>query len=130
MMIIELIYHYKIIIINKMIKLFILLIIFLPFCNNLIINIGATGLLLPYTLGVLGYIKDHSTITRYNSKFIGTSGGAYCSILYCFENNLIKQYYIVLKITYQITIIFGIFFLIIKNQKFIFIKIYILIKII
>lgn len=71
-----------------MIKLFILLIIFLPFCNNLIINIGATGLLLPYTLGVLGYIKDHSSINKHNSKFIGTSGGAYCSVLYCLEKDL------------------------------------------
>ena len=71
-----------------MIKLFILLIIFLPFCNNLIINIGATGLLLPYTLGVLGYIKHHSSINKHNSKFIGTSGGAYCSVLYCLEKDL------------------------------------------
>lgn len=64
------------------------LVIFLPFVNNLIVNIGATGLLLPYTLGVLGYIKNHTNVNRHNSKFIGTSGGAYCSLLYCFEKDL------------------------------------------
>ena len=64
------------------------LVIFLPFVSNLIVNIGATGLLLPYTLGVLGYIKSHTNINKNNSKFIGTSGGAYCSLLYCFEEDL------------------------------------------
>lgn len=36
-----------------------LLLIFLPYVNNLIVNIGATGLLLPYTLG---YIKNNTNI--------------------------------------------------------------------
>ena len=65
-----------------------LLLIFLPFVNNLIINIGATGLLLPYTLGVLGYIKNNTNVNRHNSKFIGTSGGSYSSLLYCCEKDL------------------------------------------
>tara|TARA_B000000475_G_scaffold270919_1_gene267508 strand:- start:4353 stop:5069 length:717 start_codon:yes stop_codon:yes gene_type:complete len=67
--------------------LFIIFFSFLPLYNNLIINVGATGLLLPYTLGVLAYIKDNTNINKYNSKFIGTSGGSYCSLLYCLEDN-------------------------------------------
>ena len=70
------------------------LLIFLPFTNNLIVNIGATGLLLPYTLGVLGYIKSHTNINKNNSKFIGTSGGAYCCLLYKYEKNLTDHDYI------------------------------------
>ena len=65
-----------------------LLVIFLPYVNNLIVNIGATGLLLPYTLGILGYIKNNTNINKHNSKFIGTSGGSYSSLLYCCEKDL------------------------------------------
>jgi hypothetical protein len=69
-------------------KIFIIFILFLPLSYNLIINIGPTGLLLPYTLGILGYIKHNTYCNKYNSKFIGTSGGSYCSLLYCIENDL------------------------------------------
>jgi len=53
---------------------------------NYIFNIGSTGLLLPYSLGIIGYIKKNVDIQNY--ELIGTSGGAYCSLLYKFENDL------------------------------------------
>tara|TARA_B000000437_G_scaffold213437_1_gene186099 strand:+ start:11089 stop:11844 length:756 start_codon:yes stop_codon:yes gene_type:complete len=67
---------------------FILLIfiLFINFVNSYIFNIGSTGLLLPYSLGILGYIKKHNIIN--SDELIGTSGGSYCSLLYKFENNL------------------------------------------
>jgi len=50
------------------------------------INICGTGLYLPYYLGVIGYIKKHFPIENYN--ITGTSGGAWCSLLYTQEKDL------------------------------------------
>ena len=59
---------------------------------NYILNIGSTGLLIPYSLGAIGYIKKSNYINNY--KLIGTSGGAYCSILYKYEKDLTQHDYI------------------------------------
>jgi len=50
------------------------------------INILGTGLFLPYSIGVIGYIKKHIPI--YDYKITGVSGGAWCSLLYVLENDL------------------------------------------
>lgn len=50
------------------------------------INLGSTGLLFPYTLGALAYIKTHIKPTNYN--FVGISGGTWCSLIYHFEKNI------------------------------------------
>jgi len=50
------------------------------------INICGTGLYLPYYLGIVGCIKKHYTIDNYN--ITGTSGGAWCSLLYTQEKDL------------------------------------------
>ena len=65
--------------------IFILLCVFMPiYCFN--INIGSTGLLFPYTLGALAYIKTHIKPVNYN--FVGISGGTWCSLIYHFEKNI------------------------------------------
>jgi len=50
------------------------------------INVLGTGLYLPYSLGVLGYIKKNIKIPEY--KITGISGGAWISLMYCLENDL------------------------------------------
>ena len=50
------------------------------------INILGTGLLLPYSIGIIGYIKKHMPMNDY--RLTGVSGGAWCSLLYSFENDL------------------------------------------
>lgn len=50
------------------------------------INIDTTGLFVPYTIGVLGYIKKNIPISNY--KLNGISGGSWASILYHFEDDL------------------------------------------
>lgn len=50
------------------------------------LNVGSTGLLFPYTLGALAYIKTN--INPPNCHLTGTSGGSWCSILYHFENKI------------------------------------------
>lgn len=50
------------------------------------INIYGTGLFLPYSMGVIGYIKKNIVIPDY--KITGISGGAWCSLLYTQENDL------------------------------------------
>ena len=50
------------------------------------INILGTGLFLPYSIGVIGYIKSHLPIQDY--RLTGVSGGAWCSLLYALENDL------------------------------------------
>lgn len=50
------------------------------------INILGTGLFLPYSLGVIGYIKKHIPIE--NCKLTGVSGGSWCSLLYALEDDL------------------------------------------
>ena len=50
------------------------------------INIFGTGLYLPYSMGVIGYIKNNIPIKDYS--ITGTSGGAWCALLYTMENDL------------------------------------------
>jgi len=50
------------------------------------INVFGTGLFLPYSIGVIGYIKKHIPIEDY--KITGISGGAWCSLLYTQEDDL------------------------------------------
>lgn len=50
------------------------------------INILGTGLFLPYSIGVIGYIKSQIPIQEF--RLTGVSGGAWCSLLYAFENDL------------------------------------------
>lgn len=50
------------------------------------INILGTGLFLPYSIGVIGYIKKHIPMEEY--RLTGISGGAWCSLLYAFEDDL------------------------------------------
>jgi len=50
------------------------------------INIYGTGLFLPYSMGVIGYIKNNIEIGDY--KITGISGGAWCSLLYTQEKDL------------------------------------------
>lgn len=50
------------------------------------INIGATGLYLPYTLGALGYIKKYGNINNYH--LTGISGGSFASVMYYLEDDL------------------------------------------
>ncbi len=66
--------------------IFLFFIVYSANCYNIIFNIGSTGLLLPYTMGSLGYIKKNVKIDNY--ELIGTSGGAWCATLYLFENDL------------------------------------------
>jgi predicted patatin/cPLA2 family phospholipase len=57
-------------------------------CANAYVNINilGTGLLLPYSIGIIGYIKKHIPIKSY--RLTGVSGGAWCSLLYALENDL------------------------------------------
>jgi hypothetical protein len=71
---------------NKNVLIILLLNIMFVKCYNIILNIGSTGLLIPYSLGALGYIKKN--INTNNPQLIGTSGGAYCSVIYNYENDL------------------------------------------
>jgi hypothetical protein len=50
------------------------------------INILGTGMFLPYSMGVIGYIKEHFQLKDYT--LTGVSGGAWCSLLFELENNL------------------------------------------
>ena len=50
------------------------------------INIYGTGMFLPYSIGIIGYIKKHFPLTDVN--ITGISGGAICSILYSQEDDL------------------------------------------
>jgi hypothetical protein len=50
------------------------------------INIYGTGLFLPYSMGVIGYIKKNIFVPDY--KITGISGGAWCSLLYTQEEDL------------------------------------------
>ena len=50
------------------------------------INIYGTGMFLPYSIGIIGYIKKHFPLNDVN--ITGISGGAICSILYTQEDDL------------------------------------------
>lgn len=58
----------------------------LSVCAYVNINILGTGLFLPYSMGVIGYIKAHIPIGDY--KLSGVSGGAWCCLLYALEDDL------------------------------------------
>ena len=53
---------------------------------NININMYGTGMFLPYSIGIIGYIKQHFPLT--NANITGISGGAICSILYTQEDEL------------------------------------------
>ncbi len=50
------------------------------------INMYGTGMFLPYSIGIVGYIKKHFTLP--DANITGISGGAICSILYTQEDDL------------------------------------------
>lgn len=53
---------------------------------NININMYGTGMFLPYSIGIIGYIKQHFPLT--DANITGISGGAICSILYSQEDEL------------------------------------------
>jgi len=63
-----------------------LVFLLLPSLISYHINVGSTGLMFPYTLGALAYIK--TCLKPENCKFIGVSGGTWCSLLYHLEPNI------------------------------------------
>jgi len=50
------------------------------------INIYGTGMFLPYSIGIIGYIKKYFPLP--DANITGISGGAICSILYTQEDDL------------------------------------------
>jgi hypothetical protein len=60
------------------------------------INVDTTGLLIPYSIGALGYIKKHLHIDKYH--LTGISGGSFASVIYYLENDLSNHSYIWNKI--------------------------------
>jgi hypothetical protein len=50
------------------------------------INVDTTGLLIPYTIGALGYIKSNLCLNNY--QLTGISGGSFASVIYHYENDL------------------------------------------
>jgi hypothetical protein len=73
-----------------MMKFLYLLLIFKEFIQASLcfinINVDTTGLLIPYSIGALGYIKKNMCINDYN--LTGISGGSFASVIYHFENDL------------------------------------------
>ena len=67
-------------------RLLILLSLFIISNTYMNINIYGTGMFLPYSIGIIGYIKKHFPLTDIN--ITGISGGAICSILYTQEDDL------------------------------------------
>jgi len=60
------------------------------------INVDTTGLLIPYSIGALGYIKKNLSINHYH--LTGISGGSYASVIYYLEKDLSDHDYIWNKI--------------------------------
>jgi len=69
-----------------------LILLFINIAYSLSIYIGSTGLLFPYSLGSLAYIKNISKNQQYN--MIGVSGGSWCSLIYYVEKNLTDHDYL------------------------------------
>jgi len=67
-------------------RFFILSTLFIISNTYMNINIYGTGMFLPYSIGIIGYIKRHFPLTDVN--ITGISGGAICSILYTQEDDL------------------------------------------
>ena len=73
-------------------KSFLLLLLFMNLINCLQIYIGSTGLLFPYSLGSIAYLKHNLNYSNINMT--GVSGGAWCSIIFQIENNLTNHDYL------------------------------------
>jgi hypothetical protein len=67
-------------------RFFILSTLFIISNTYMNINIYGTGMFLPYSIGIIGYIKRHFPLNDVN--ITGISGGAICSILYTQEDDL------------------------------------------
>lgn len=67
-------------------RFFILSTLFIISNTYMNINIYGTGMFLPYSIGIIGYIKKHFPLNDVN--ITGISGGAICSILYTQEDDL------------------------------------------
>lgn len=69
-------------------KYFVLLILMSNIFANAYMNINilGTGLLLPYSIGIIAYMKKNIPIKSY--ELTGVSGGAWCSLLYAMEDDL------------------------------------------
>ena len=70
----------------KVLYLFILLNHIMQTFSLININIGATGLLIPYSIGALAYIKKNLNICDYH--LTGISGGSFASVIYHLENDM------------------------------------------
>jgi len=55
-------------------------------CCLININVDTTGLLIPYSIGALGYIKKNLNICDYHLN--GISGGTFASVIYYLEDDI------------------------------------------
>ena len=69
-------------------RLFILSSLFILSNTYMNINMYGTGMFLPYSMGIVGYIKKYFPHELSNVNITGISGGAICSILYTQEDDL------------------------------------------
>jgi len=69
-------------------RLIILLSLFIISNTYMNLNIYGTGMFLPYSIGIIGYIKKHFSIPLTDLNITGISGGAICTILYTQEDDL------------------------------------------
>ena len=67
-------------------RFIILLSLFIISNTYMNLNIYGTGMFLPYSIGIIGYIKKYIPLTNVN--ITGISGGAICTILYTQEDDL------------------------------------------
>lgn len=69
-------------------RLIILLSLFIISNTYMNLNIYGTGMFLPYSIGIIGYIKKHFPLQLADLNITGISGGAICTILYTQEDDL------------------------------------------
>ena len=69
-------------------RLFILSSLFILSNTYMNINMYGTGMFLPYSMGIVGYIKKYFPHALSDVNITGISGGAICSILYTQEDDL------------------------------------------
>lgn len=69
-------------------RLVILLSLFIISNSYMNLNIYGTGMFLPYSMGIIGYIKKHFSLPLTDLNITGISGGAICTILYTQEDDL------------------------------------------
>lgn len=67
-------------------RLLLLLSLFITSNAYINLNLYGTGMFLPYSMGIIGYIKKHFPMNDIN--ITGISGGAICSILYTQEDDM------------------------------------------